>query len=193
MARRDSAEWYKLLVPKAQDEQDTIAIFSKRTRVGRLTIITPIETFRISQMREDRVFGLALNGHPGMKVFGDACDAVVAASKHRSGIPKLDGSTEAVSDYIRDWRVCVKPHFLFNYIDLWLRGNPRGSLRDLVDYFEHDPTHLVDRLLICRALKEMIVTGQLKKLPSDHLTPAELHGILTLAREYGVCIPGNRY
>ena len=63
----------------------------------------------------------------------------------------------------------------------------------MVDYLEHDATHLVNRSNIGEFLEEMIVSGQMKRLPRDWMTPAELDGVLRLAKEYGVELPDNRY
>lgn len=42
-------------------------------------------------------------------------------------------------------------------------------------------------------LEEMIVSGQMKRWPRGWMTPAELDGILRLAKEYAVEVPYNRY
>jgi len=187
------ATWYKSLAPYAKDEHDVVLLYSLQTDLGELQILTSLATFRVVPVREPRALWLFLEGTRSSKTFDDACDAVVAASRHRSGIPELDGSNVAISDYLLDWERRVGQPMVFNYIDLWISMNPDGSMREMVDYFEHDATHLVNRSNIGEFLEEMIVSGQMKRLPRDWMTPAELDGVLRLAKEYGVQVPDNRY
>ena len=184
-------EWYKALEPQARSEQESILLYSLQTEIGEVQILTAVATFRISTSSNSLLW-LALDGLRGSKDFRDACDAVVAASKHLSGIPELDTSGENVSDYLLDWSVCGSQRLIYNYIDLWVRKSPGGSLREMVDYFEHDATHLVNRSNIGGFLEEMIVSGQMKRLPRDWMTPAELNAIPRLAKEYGVETPDKR-
>ena len=186
-------EWYKALEPSARSEQDPIVLDSFQTKIGELQIVAAVSAFRITTIHETPVLWLALDGLRGSKNFRDACDAVVAASKHKSGISELDTSEENVSDYLLDWSIRVSQRLIFNYIDSWVCKKPNGSLREMVDYFEHDATHLVNRYNIGGFLEEMIVGGQMKRLPRDWMTPSELDGILRLAKEYGVEVPDNRY
>ena len=186
-------EWYKVLVPEASSENDEVLLYSFLTQVGELQVLTTVRTFWISPEYESKTLVLALDGVRSEEVFRDACDAVVAASKHESGIARWDRHGQQLSDYLLAWEVRVSQYLIINYIDLWIQRNPQGSLREMVDYFEHDPTHLVNRGNIADFLRQMIVSGQVKRLPRDWMTPAELHGVLRLAREYGVEVPGNRY
>lgn len=186
-------KWFSSLAPDAKDQQDPVLLYSLRTSLGELHIMTTLSTFRISVSDETRSLWLELDGARSSKVFADACDAVVAASRHQSSIRKLDTSDERISDYLLDWTTRVSQRMIFNYIDLWVQGHPNGSLREMVDYFEHDATHLVNRDNIAGFLEEMIVGGQMKRLPRDWMTPAELDGILRLAKEYDVDLPDNRY
>lgn len=186
-------DWYKSLLPEATSEDAIVLLYSMPTDVGELQVLTTVATFRISFVREPRAFALALNGVKGDRVFRDVCDAVVAASKHGTGITRWDWHGQQLSDYLPDWKVRVSQYLIINYIDLWIQRNPEGSLREMVDYFEHDPTHLVNRGNIADSLRQLIVSGQVKRLPRDWMTPAELDSVLRLAREYGVDVPGNRY
>lgn len=108
-------------------------LYSFQTQIGELQILTAIVTFGISPSYEPPVLWLAFDGLRGRKDFKDACDAVVAASRHQSGIPTFDTSGENVSDYLLDWSVRVSQRLILNYIDLWVRKNPDGSLREMVD------------------------------------------------------------
>jgi len=186
-------DWYKILLPGATSEQDSVLLYSMPTEIGELQVLTTVATFRISFVREPKAFALALDGVESDRIFKDACDAVVAASKHKSGITRWDRHGQRLSDYLPGWEVRVSQYLIINYIDLWIQRNPQGSLREMVDYFEHDPTHLVNRGNIADSLRQMIVSGQVKRLPRDWMTPAELDGVLRLAREYGVEVSGNRY
>jgi hypothetical protein len=187
------ARWYDVLVPNAKDEEDPVLLYSLQTRLGELQILATLATFRIALSYGTGTLWLALNESRSVGLFEDTCDAVVAASRHQSGITELDTSDEKVSDYLLDWKVRVSQRMIFNYIDLWVHENPDSSLREMVDYFEHDATHLVNRENIGGFLEEMIVSGQMKRLPRDWMTPAELDRILLLAKEYGVELPDNRY
>ena len=186
-------EWYKTLDPQAKSEQDIVLLYSLHIGVGEVQLLTTLEAFMIPAVCEDRSLWLALDGVKGSTIFRDACEAVLAASRHRSGIPGLDTSEENVSDYLLDWNVRVGQRLILNYVDRWISKNPNGSLREMVDYFEHDATHLVNRNNIGGFLEEMIVSDQVKRLPRDWMTPAELDGVLRLAKEYGVDVPGNSY
>ena len=77
---------------------------------------------------------------------------------------------------------------IFNFIDQWIVPTPHGGLREMVDYFEHDDTHLVNRHNLSDFLKEMIVTGQLTALPGTSMAPSELQSVVRLAREYGIVL-----
>jgi hypothetical protein len=186
-------EWFKCLFPEASNDQDTVLLYSLQTRNGELQVHTRVATFKVSFVHEPRELWLALNGTRSSSSFSDVFGAVVAASKHQTGIQGFDESDERISDYLLDWQLRVEKHTIFNYIDLWILENPQSSLREMVDYFEHEATHMVDRENLEDFLEEMIISGQVKRLPRDWMTPSELDRILRLAKEYGVDVPGNRY
>ena len=187
------ANWYDALVSHAKDEEYPVLLYSLQTRLGELQIVATLATFKIALGYGKGTLWLALNESRSVGLLEDACDAVLAASRHKSGIRELDTSDEKISDYLLDWKVRVGQRLIFNYIDLWIRENINGSLREMVDYFEHDATHLVNRGNLSGFLEEMIVSGQVERLPRDWMTPAELDHILHLAKEYGVELPDNRY
>jgi hypothetical protein len=69
-----------------------------------------------------------------------------------------------------------------------MERNPEGNLRQMVDYFEHEDTHLIDRMSIVDFLKEMIVSGQMTRFPRVWMPPAEMSSVIRLAKEYGILV-----
>lgn len=59
----------------------------------------------------------------------------------------------------------------------------------MVQYFENDPTRLVERMAILNYWEEMITTGQVAELPGGDILPAEFDSLSRLAKEYGVSFP----
>jgi hypothetical protein len=180
-------EWFRPLFSKARSEDDLVRLYSLRTVLGAWEVHTPVKTFEIQPIRRKNDFHLFWSDAPEpSRIFHSVFDAIKAVAAHRTGIEQWDLSTLEVSDYLRRWKRRVSKRIIFNFIDLWIGHNPRGSLREMVDYFEQEDTHLVERMRIDRFLEEMIVTGQIKRLPSDWLAPSELKLIVKLAKDYGI-------
>ena len=62
----------------------------------------------------------------------------------------------------------------------------------MVDYFEHDDTHLINRMSIIGFLEEMIGGGQMTRFPGLWLAPAEMFSVIELAKEYGLMVQDDR-
>jgi hypothetical protein len=181
------SEWFRPLFPKARSTDDSVRLYSLPTLLGDWEVHTPVKTFEIQPLRRKNDFYLIWSSEPETsREFHSVFDAIKAVAAHQTGIEQWDESTIEASDYLRHWTRRVSKRVIFNFIDLWIRHNPRGCLREMVDYFEHEDTHLVERMRIDSFLKEMIVSGQIERLPSDWLAPAELKLVVELAKDYGI-------
>lgn len=182
------SNWFETIFPNEESENASVLLYKCMIDIGDIQIYTIVKSFKIMPAYEQREFKLALNNIIGINVFKDVCDAVLAASNHNSGFRLLDESDMIVSDSLRDWDIVIEKTAIFNYIDFWITSNPYSSLRNMVDYFEHDPTYLINRMNISEFLEEMIITNQIVNLPSDWMIPSELRGIIRLAKKYAVKI-----
>ena len=187
-------EWFRQIDPRAESEDDTVLLYSLPTEEGTLQIVGSLSAFNILPYRSpDPLIRLRFAGMESDRRFKDVFAALKAAYRGESGISEWDCVGVTISDYLGDWEMCVGRRILFNYFALWIEKNPGGTLRSMDDYFRRDRMSLVDRHDICAFLEEMLVSGQLQKLPGDWLTPSEYDGVLRLAKEYGVEITDNRY
>lgn len=186
------ADWYCTMFPDAEGEDDLVPLYSLETLLGTWEVHAPVRTFRYQPIKEENTFFLfwadedESQGH-----FITVYDAIKTVHFHSTGIAEWDASSFEVSDYLLDWEREVPDRVIFNYIDYWIQRNPKGSLRGMVDYFEHDDTRLVDRMNISGFLEEMIISGQLNSIPHPSMSPCELESVVRLARDYGISIPGD--
>lgn len=181
------AAWFATLFPEADDEDQLVLLYSFHTPLGDWGVQTPIKTFKIRPTKERSCFYLQWAGQP---LPGEGFDSVYAAVQavagHKTGVAEWDSSSFEAPDYLRAWKRQVPGRTILNFLDSWIRSRPNGSLREMVDYFEHEDTHLVNRRNIKRFLERMIMYGQLERLPSDFMTPAELRGVVRLARRFRI-------
>lgn len=187
------SEWYKVMFPDAESDDDLVLLYSFSTVLGDWEVQTPVKTFRFQPIREANEFFLFWNG--GDESIGrttSVYDAITAVSQHKTGVEEWDHSSFEASDYLNDWKREVSNRTIFNFIDYWMERNPEGSLRQMVDYFEHEDTHLIDRMRIVGFLKEMIVSGQMTRFPRVWMPPAEMSSVIRLAKEYGIPVRDNR-
>jgi hypothetical protein len=182
------SEWYRSIFRDAGDESELVPLFNMRTSIGTWEILTPIRTFKFHPIKQKHEYYLALEGGDYAGPYFDIFNGVKAVCNHTTGVEEWDSSNCQASDYLGDWSPAVVEYVVYNYIDQWIRNNPHGSLRSMVDYFHHDGTHLVKRKNISDFLKEMITTGQIDSLPSDFMVPSELTSVVRLAKKYGIPI-----
>jgi hypothetical protein len=185
----------KLLFPTAKDEDDPVTLYSLAVKIGVLKIVAPIRVFRFSR-KDERAVWLEfwgnyepLEGWPDSTSFRDAGEAKAAVECHTTSLPSWDrsGIDFTISP---EWKREVSEHVIFNHLDQWMR-RLGASLRDMTDYFERHPTGLVDRCNISEFLEQMMVSGQIDRLPSDEFAPAELDRVVSLARKMGIPVGGE--
>jgi len=111
---------------------------------------------------------------------------IQAVANHQTGVEEWDVSTFEAPDYLSRWKRRVPKRVVFNYLDSRMTANPDQCLRQMIDYFEHEETKLADRFKIGKFLKEMIVSGQIDRLPSDWLAPGQLMRVVLLAKKWGI-------
>ncbi len=185
--------WYQVMFPDAETEERLIPLYSIGTPLGRWEIRTPVRTFRYQPTKEQNDFFLFWSDNEEPHgLFHDVHDAIRAVCSHSTGVEMWDDSSLGVSDYLLDWKREVPDRIVFNYIDYWIQRNPEGTLRDMVDYFEHDDTHLVDRTSLGDCLEEMIVNGQMTSFPRVWMPPADLRHVIELAKEYRIPVRDDR-
>jgi hypothetical protein len=184
------SEWFRRLFPQAQDANELVSLYALHTLLGDWEVHTPIKTFQIRHFPTKNDFYLSWDDEKGSnRVFSTVFDAIKAVANHQTGVEAWDRSTFKASDYLRDWKRHISKWVIFNFLDSWIKCNPNGSLREMVDYFEHENTLLLaDRMEIRGFLEEMIGTGQIERLPGDWMKPAELESVVQLAKEYGIPI-----
>jgi hypothetical protein len=184
------AEWFHPLFRKAESEDELVLLYSRKTPLGRWKLLTPIKTFRFQPIKRKNKFLLRWRDGDIFpdRLFHSVFDGIIAVVNHRTGISEWDSSTHKAPDYLPKWRRHVSKVVIFNFLDLWMKKNPEGCLREMVNYFEHEDTHLIKRTRIGGFLEEMMVTGQIDRLPSDHMVPSELQRVVRLAKKFRVPI-----
>ena len=63
-------------------------------------------------------------------------------------------------------------------------SKPDASYRELIDYFEHKHSYLLDRIEIGDLLTELITTGQIDKPLDDWMVPSELRDASDIANDW---------
>lgn len=186
-------DWYKVMFPDAESADDLVLLYSFRTVLGDWEVQTPVKTFRFQPVKEANDFFLFWNdGDESVACTTSVFDAIIAVAQHKTGVEEWDHSSFEASDYLNDWKREVSDRTIFNFIDYWMERNPEGTLRQMVDYYEHEDTHLIDRMRIVGFLKEMIVSGQMTRFPRVWMPPAEMSSVIRLAKEYGIPVRDDR-
>jgi hypothetical protein len=178
-------EWYKRLFPEATSEKDFVPLYAVETNFGTWTIYSTVRAFG-PRMEGGVTFFPRWDRKNIDLIYRDLFKAVRAIAQHRIGIFEWDTSQTKVSDYLPDWTCMVSEKVIFNFIDLWIEKNPTASLREMVDHFETERMSLVNRESIGGFLEEMIISGQIKRLPRDWMTPVELQDVVRLAKRYRI-------
>lgn len=182
-------EWYKVMFPDAESADDLVLLYSFSTVLGEWEVQTPVKTFRYHPVKESNAFFLFWkDDDESVGCTASVFDAIIAVAQHKTGVEEWDRSAFEASDYLKDWKRRVSDRTIFNFIDYWMERNPEGNLRQMVDYFEHEDTHLIDRMSIADFLKEMIVSGQMTRFPRVWMPPAEMSSVIRLAKEYGILV-----
>lgn len=182
-------EWYKVMFPDAESADDLVLLYSSRTALGQWEVQTPVKTFRFLPIKEANEFYLFWNdGDESVSCAASVFDAIISVAQHKTSVEEWDQSSFEVSDYLNDWKREVSDRTIFNFIDYWMERNPEGNLREMVDYFEHEDTHLIDRTNIIDFLEEMIVSGQMTRFPRVWMPPAEMYSVVELAKQYGILV-----
>ncbi|WP_413431614.1 hypothetical protein [Crateriforma spongiae] len=162
-----------------------IAIFTKATALGEWCVSTDPETFTISGVTYGFPYFLTITGHPDFErvTEKEIYDHIRAVSEHRTGLAKWDSSPEHVSDYVKDWNLRLDKKFQMQLVAEYLRMHPGGSsMREMVDYFEHKHGYFMDRMLMRDLLRELVMTGQIDRLPSMSMAPSEMKSLERMAK-----------
>jgi len=178
---------------EAESEDDLVPLYSFNTVLGDWEVHTPVKTFRFQSLKQTNNFYVFWNGgEESIACTKSVFDAIIAVAQHKTGVEEWDHSSFEVSDYLNDWKREVSDRVIFNFINHWMDCNSEGTLREIVDYFEHEATHLIDRMNIVGFLKEMIVSGQMSRFPRVWMPPAEMSSVIELAKEYGIPVRYSR-
>lgn len=162
-----------------------VAIFTTETSLGEWCISTDSDTFNISAITYGFPYYLTISSHPDFEqtTIKKIYELIKAVANHRTGLPDWDSSSETVSDYAGDWTLKLDKLFQMNLVGEYLRMNPSGSsMREMVDYFEHKHGCFMDRMLVRDLLRELIMTGQIDKLPSMSMAPTEIRSLERMAK-----------
>lgn len=187
------AEWYTRLFPDAESEDNLVLLYSFHTLLGDWELHTPVKTFKYRPTKEKAEFLLFWgDGDDSVASTKTVFESIMSVAQHQTGVSEWDESPFEAADYLKDWKREVSDRVIFNFIDYWMECRPDGTLREMVDYFEHEDTHLIDRMNIAEFLKEMILTGQMTQFPRVWMPPAEMSSVIRMAKEYGVPVRDDR-
>ena len=167
-------------------EDSRIPICSLSTSLGTWTASTDAETMKVSFVTYDFPYHLTNSQFPGFELTTrkEIYDLIRAVAKHKTGLREWDESDEKASDYIRDWTPHYDDRLLINLVADYLRQCPHESMRGVVDYFEHKYSYMMERMKIVDLMEQMIMTGEMKKLPSMPMAPAETQSLIPLAKKW---------
>ncbi len=166
-------------------DAERIAVFTTETSLGEWCISTDPDTFAISGVTYGFLYYLTISNHPEFERVTEKkiYEHVRSVAEHRTGLPVWDASSERVSDYVKDWTLRIDKKFQMQLVAAYLYMNPSGSsMRRMVDYFEHKHGYLMDRMLVRDLLRELVMTGQIDKLPSMSMAPAEIKSLERMAK-----------
>ena len=166
-------------------DKGRISVFTKLTSLGEWCVSTDADTFAISGVTYGFPYFLTNSGHPEFERITDKkpYEHIRAVAEHRTGLPNWDISAAHVSDYAKDWTLNLDKKIQMNLVAEYLQMNPSGSsMRRMIDYFEHKHGYFMDRTLVRDLLRELIMTGQIDKLPSMTMAPAELKSLERMAK-----------
>ena len=109
--------------------------------------------------------------------FDSPYTAILSVSQHRVGLIEWDASTEAVPDYAPEWNRHTTENQNRRLLRTFLALRPDDSIRGLVDHFEQQRAPYLERLVLKRVLVQLMKTGEVTRLPSMWLAPAEMKSL----------------
>ncbi len=166
-------------------DHDSIRIFSHPSQFGEWCISTDPDTFKISAKTYGFSYTLTNYSVPAFtKTAEKLHQLVVCVAQHRTGLSEWDLSDDRVSDSTKDWILELDKKFLMELVGEYLRMDSDGTLRSMVDYFEHKHSYCMSRMVVRELLLELVTTGQVKKLPSDEKAPAEFKSLIAIAMRW---------
>lgn len=167
-------------------DDSRIPICSLSTLLGTWTASTDAETMKVSFQTYDYPYFLTNSEFPEFELATrkDIYVLIRAVAQHKTGLPKWDDSDEKVSDYIRDWTPHYDDRLLINLVADYLEQCPHEGMRTVVDYFEHKYSYMMDRMKVIELMEQMILTGEMKKLPSMKMAPSETDCLRRLAKKF---------
>lgn len=94
--------WFNVLFPHASDEDELVALYSRKTTRGEFVIRTPVRTFRIRHVYEPQSFELAwANQAAPLGRFPAPYKAVQAVASHKTGDPHWEQCAIRLTDETR--------------------------------------------------------------------------------------------
>lgn len=167
-------------------DDSRIPICSLSTSLGTWTASTDAETMKVSFQTYDFPYYLTNSQFPDFELTTrkEIYVLIRAVSQHKTGLPEWDESDIKVSDYIRDWTRHFDDRLLINLVADYLEKCPHEGMRGVVDYFEHKYSYMLDRMKIVELMEQMILTGEMKKLPSMDMAPSETQSLQRLAKKW---------
>ena len=163
-----------------------IPLFSLETSLGTWLVSTDENTFSISQVTYGFPYYLTNDGFSDFELSTDRklYELIVAVAQHSTGLLAWDECDESVSDHVRDWTPEYDDRQLINLVAEYLRLRPNGSMRCMVDYFEHKHSYFMNRTKIKELLVQLMLTGEIEKIPSMQMAPAEMRSLKRLAKKW---------
>jgi hypothetical protein len=163
-----------------------IPICSLATSLGTWTVSTDAETMKVSFVTYGFPYCLTNSQFPEFELTTSRkiYDLIRAVAEHKTGLPEWDDSDEKVSDYIRDWTRHFDDRLLINLLADYLEKCPHEGMRGVVDYFEHKYSYMMDRMKIVDLMEQMIMAGEMKRLPSMDMAPSETQSLQLLAERW---------
>jgi hypothetical protein len=167
-------------------DDSRIPICSLPTSLGTWTASTDAETMKVSHKTYDFPYYLTNSQFPEFELTTrkDIYVLVRAVAQHKTGLHEWDESDEKASDYIRKWKLHFDDRLLINLVADYLRQRPDDSMRSLIDYFEHKYSYMMERMKVVDLIRQMIMSGEIKKLPSMHMAPSETYSLQRLAKKW---------
>ena len=163
-----------------------IPIFSKKTSLGTWLVSTDRETIAISHVTYGFPYYLTNSMLDDFERVStkEIYELVRVVAQHRTGLQQWDDSTEIVSDYVRDWKEEYDDRLLMSIVAEYLNLRPDDSMRGMVDYFEHKHSYMIDRMKLKDLLQQLILLGEIDRIPSLAMAPSEMKSLQRLAERF---------
>lgn len=163
-----------------------IPICSLSTPLGTWTASTDAVTMNVSFKTYGFPYYLTNSLFPDFKLTTtkDVYVLIRAVANHTTGLLEWDDSDEKASDYIRDWTRHFDDRLLINLVADYLEECPDEKMRGVIDYFEHKFSFMLNRVKVIELMEQLILTGEMKKLPSMDMAPSETRSLERLAQKW---------